>query len=129
MLVVDAHPEPYRDPYYVAQGYNNEGANVNTRSLMRDAAFSLFDSVGFTMKAPDWVYEDTLFEGRPAVPLFDDSFGYYPGAEYVSRGPGYNPLTYIWDAVQWDAGVAIPSTVSYGINAPGYTGAEPFRFH
>ena len=51
MLVVDAHPEPYRDPYYVAQGYNNEGANVNTRSLMRDAPFSLFDSVGFTMKA------------------------------------------------------------------------------
>ena len=129
MLVVDAHPEPYRDPYYVALGYNNEGANVNTRSLMRDAPFSLFDSVPFTMKAPDWVYEDTLFEGRPAVPLFNDSLGYYPGAEYVSRGPGYDPAVYIWDTVQWDAGVAVPSRVSYGINAPGYTGATPFRFH
>ena len=26
MLVVDAHPEPYRDPYLVAYGYNNEAA-------------------------------------------------------------------------------------------------------
>jgi immune inhibitor A len=129
MLVVDAHPEPYRDPYYVAQGYNNEGANVNTRSLMRDAPFSLFDSVPFTMKAPDWVYEDTLFEGRPAVSLFNDSLGYYPGAEYVLRGPGHPAGTYIWDTLQWDASVAIPSTVSYGINASGYTGADPFRFH
>ena len=85
---MDAHPEPYRDSYYVALGYTNEGANVNSRSLMRDAPFSLYDSVlAFTMKAPDWVYGDTLFEGRPAVSLFNDSLGYYPGAGYVLRGP------------------------------------------
>jgi immune inhibitor A len=128
MLVVDAHPEPYRDPYYVAQGYNNEGANVNTRSLMRDAPFSLFDSVGFTMKAPDWVYEDTLFEGRPAVSLFDDSLGYYAGAELVKAGPAYRELE-IWDTVQWDASVAIPSTIHYGINAPGYTDGTRFYYY
>ncbi len=28
MLVVDSHPEPYRYPDLVAQGYNNEGGNL-----------------------------------------------------------------------------------------------------
>jgi immune inhibitor A len=129
MLVVDSHPDPYRDPYYVSLGYDNEGANVAARSQMRDAPFSLFDCVDFTMKAPDYVFEDTLFDGRPAVSLFDDALGYYPGAAYVSRGPGYDPLQYIWDTYQWDASVAIPSTVTYGINASGYTGEMPLRFY
>jgi len=128
MLVVDAHPDPYRDPYYLLQGYENEGANVDSRSLMRDAPFSLFDSVDFTMK-PTYVYEETQFEGRPGVSLFDDALGYYPGAEYVSRGPGYDPPRYIWDTKQWDASVTIPSTLSYGINAPGYLGSEQLRFY
>jgi len=62
---------------------------------MRDAPFSLLDSVDFTMK-PTYVYEETSFSGRPAVSMFDDSLGYYPEAEYVSRGPGYDPAVYIW---------------------------------
>ena len=28
MLVVDSHPEPYREPDLVAAGYNNEAGNV-----------------------------------------------------------------------------------------------------
>ena len=31
MLVVDSHPDPYRDPDLVAQGYNNEAGNLARR--------------------------------------------------------------------------------------------------
>jgi len=127
MLVVDAHPEPYRDPYWVAFGYTNEGANVTSRSLMRDAPFSLWNTAAFTMR---WSFVESPsqpFDGRPAVSVFDDSLGYYPGAEYVSRGPGYSPPVFIWLTKQWDASVVVPATAHYGINAPGYTN-EPFRF-
>ncbi|MEW6585115.1 MAG: M6 family metalloprotease domain-containing protein, partial [Nitrospirota bacterium] len=127
MLVLDAHPEPYRDPYYVTEGYNNEGGNVPHRSLMRDAPFSLLDSVDFTMRPP-YAVNETLFDGLPAVSLFSDYFGYYPGAEYVSRGPGYDPPSIKWITKQWDAGVVVPSKEFYGIHAPGYTANEEFRF-
>ncbi len=129
MLVADAHPEPYRDPYYVGVGYNNEGGNVDHRSLMRDAPFSLWDSVDFTMQPP-YVYEEASFSGRPAVSVFSDDVGYYPGSEYVSRGPGYDPSVAMkWVTHQWDAGVVMPSRVFYGIRAPGYTGDQEFRFN
>ncbi|HSR30555.1 MAG TPA: M6 family metalloprotease domain-containing protein, partial [Anaerolineae bacterium] len=45
MLVVDAHPEPYRDPDMVALGFDNEGGNLTTRGQMRDAPFTLADTV------------------------------------------------------------------------------------
>ncbi len=127
MLVVDAHPDPYRDPYYVRGGYSNEGANVASRSLMRDAPFSLNPSVGFTM-SDAWCYSNTAFAGRPAVSTFSDALGYYPGAEYVARGPGYSPPVFIWLTKQWDASAVMPSTVFYGLRAPGYTN-QAFRFY
>jgi immune inhibitor A len=127
MLVFDAHPDPYRDPYYVGLGYNNEGGNVSHRTLMRDAPFSLNNSVDFTMYQP-YVFNTTAFKGLPAVSQFSDALGYYPGAEYVSRGPGYNPLQYIWATKQWDASAVPASKVAVGIKAPGYPANEPLRF-
>ena len=137
MLVIDSHPEPYRDPYLVELGYNNEGGNVTSRSLMRDAPFTLKDTVDFTMKNP-YVYSPTVdFEGRPAVSVFKDALGYYPGAEYVRRGPAYPPTNFRWVTRQWDSSVVVPATSFYPLNAPGYDGtsANPvptdreFRFH
>jgi immune inhibitor A len=122
MLVVDSHPDPYRDPALVASGYNNEGGNLTSRMMMRDAPFSLNDTVDFT-------YNGVTYEGRPAVSAFHDSYTYYPGAEYVSRGPGYPSSTaYKWVTKQWDASVVLPAKDFYGIKAPGYTGDQQFRF-
>jgi immune inhibitor A len=127
MLVLDSHPEPYRDPYYVTMGYNNEGGNVSHRSQMRDAPFSLQNSVNFTM-APPYTYATTQFSGRPAVGSFHDAFGYYPGSEYVNRGPAYPATDRQWVTKQWDASTNVPATALYGIKAPGYTANMPFRF-
>jgi PKD repeat protein len=123
MLVVDSHPDPYRDPYYVAMGYDNEGGDLPTRSLMRDAPFSLNPTVNFTFTAANGAYTDTQFLGRSAVSSFHDAIGYYPGAEYVSRGPGY-PLTDTlrWIAKQWDASVVVPAAGLYPVKAPEYVG-------
>ena len=130
MLVVDAHPDPYRDPYWVANGYNNEGGNVTSRSQMRDAPFSLFDSVPFSMNPPAVFGTDPVaFTGRTAVNMFQDSLGYYPGAEFIRRGPGYaDAVATKWLTVQWDASVVMPATDFYGIKAPGYTGDQEFRY-
>ena len=138
MLVVDSHPEPYREPGMVAAGYNNEGGNVTSRSQMRDAPFTLQDTVDFTYTTVyAFPYTTTLwtnhYAGRPAVSEFSDANGYYPGAEYTSRGPGYSPPSIKWITKQWDASVVVPSTAFYGIKAPGYDGGSgspdnEFRF-
>ena len=132
MLVIDAHPDPYRDPYWVENGYNNEGGNVIHRSLMRDAPFSLLNSVNFTMSSP-YAYTTTAFTGRPAVSAFHDSIGYYPGAEYVRRGPAYPLDQFRWVTKQWDASAVVPAKSLYGVKAPGYVGTggttdQEFRF-
>jgi hypothetical protein len=134
MLVVDSHPEPYREPAMVAAGYDNEGGNVVHRSLMRDAPFTLQDTVGFTM-TNTYAFTSTSFTtnfaGRSAASMFHDSMGYYPGAEFVSRSPYQTPR---WVTKQWDSSATVPSTVFYGIKAPGYDGyhsggsANEFRF-
>lgn len=118
MLVVDAHGDPYRNPDLVAAGYPNEAANLVHRMLMRDAPFSLNDSV-------DFLYGGKKFTGRPLVDFFDDAFGYYPGAEFVDLGPYQS---WAWLTKQWDASAVIPATDYYTINAPGYNGMDPFRF-
>jgi immune inhibitor A len=129
MLVVDSHPEPYRDPDMVAMGYNNEGGNLTSRGQMRDAPFTLQDTVSFTETDP---YREGAqahsYSGRPAVSIFNDALGYYPGAEYVVRGPAYPPTQFKWVTKQWDASVNIPSLAFYGIKAPGYTANEEFRW-
>jgi immune inhibitor A len=124
MLVVDSHPDPYRDPYWLAQGYPNEGANVIDRSLMRDAPFTLMDTTDFTMTVG--VHTTTHFAGLPATSGFHDSLGYYPGAEHVVRSPYQSAR---WITKQWDASTVVPATGFYGIKAPGYLANDSnFRF-
>ena len=135
MLVVDANPEPYRSPTMIAAGYNNEGGNASHRGQMRDATFGLNQGADFTWTNA-WAYITTptteAFSGRPAQTFFDDSLGYYPGAEYISRGPGYVPPSYRWVTKHWDASATVPATGFYGIKAPGYVGQgadqQEFRY-
>jgi uncharacterized protein (TIGR03437 family) len=116
MLLVDAHPEPYRYQSLIDSGFSNEGANHRTRALMRDATFSLNDSVPFS-------FGGETYQGRPGVGRFSDSLGYYPGLELVSPGPNEaNPKR--WITRQWDASVVLPSSKPYPAKAPGYTGNE-----
>jgi immune inhibitor A len=122
LLVVDSHPDPYRDPN---NPYPNSIANVSSRQSMRDAPFSLWDTVDFTMTASSrWnVYTTTAFTGRPAVSEFHDALGYYPGFEYKLRGP--SPCTTKqWYDVQWDASAVVPARDYYTTKATGgtYTG-------
>jgi hypothetical protein len=97
---------------------------------MRDAPFSLLDTVDFVHTDPyrEGAQEHS-YAGRPAVSAFHDSIGYYPGAEYVHRGPAYPAGQFRWVTKQWDASVVVPSRTFYGIKAPGYTANEQFRFN
>ncbi len=113
MLVIDAHPEPYKDPNspYVM----NERGNVHSRSQMRDATFSQLDSVNFTVNPP-YVIASTDYEGRPAEPSFHDSMGYYPGIELSKLSSTSASQYYL--TKQWDASAAMPSTSPYSVKGP-----------
>ncbi len=131
MLVLDSLNEPYRDPDQVAAGYNNEGGNNSSRGQMRDAPFSLWDSVSFLYTDPygwaNMTAQEHSFEGRPAVPAFHDSMGYYPGSEFVPGGP-VGQTSPRWMTKQWDASTVMPATSAYAVKAPGYNGTDRFRF-
>lgn len=126
MLIVDAHPEPYRDPYFLNLGYNNEAANLHdllnnsryNRGSMRDAAFSLVNGSDYPVHWP-YVQSDMTFPGRPAVSLFDDSLGYYAGAELTNGAP--TSSNYFWMTREWDGSTVVPSRTAYPLNAPEYT--------
>ena len=126
MLVLDSLNEPYRDPDQVAAGYNNEGGNNSSRGQMRDAPFSMWDSVSFLYTDPygwaNMVAQEHSFEGRPAVPAFHDSMGYYPGSEFVPGGP-VGQTSPRWMTKQWDASTVMPATSAYAVKAPGYNGS------
>jgi immune inhibitor A len=132
MLVVDSHPEPYRYPDLLAQGYNNEASNLASRGQMRDAPFSLKDSVSFSYTDPyGWANVPTpqtyTYPGRPAASTFYDAWGYYPGAEFVPGGP-VGQTSKRWMTKQWDASTVVPAKEDYGVKAPGYNGTDRFRF-
>jgi hypothetical protein len=116
MLVVDSHSYPYRDPNVAPSWLGLEHTNLRSRGLMRDAPFTLQDTVPFTMTDPE-VVTTTQFAGRPAVSGFHDSLGYYPGV--ADEGDG----TY-WSTVDWEASVALPAKGSYSVAGgsayPGY---------
>jgi immune inhibitor A len=128
LLLVDSHPDPYREAALEALGYNNESSNLTSRALMRDAPFTLADTVDFTMTSSYLGTSYTaFFPGRPAVKEFNDAYGYNPGAEFVLGGP-VGQTTPRWMARQWDAGVVVPSLARYSVKAPTYTGDLRFRF-
>ena len=128
MLVVDAHPEPWRDPWDIARGFDNEGANVRPRTQMRDAPFSLTPTIPYTL-TEGWIERPTAYGPRPAVPRFSDALGYYPGARFVDLGPGYDPASYAWVTEHWDASTVVPSSVNYPFNAPGFKQADWFLYN
>jgi immune inhibitor A len=126
MLVVDSHPDPYLDPYDVARGFPGGVAAVDARAQMRDAPFSLRDTVAFTMQ-PGWgVTETTAFSSRPAVSKFSDSQSYYPGFQYLLGGPKESAKK--WIAAQWDSSVVMPSKVPYAVKAPGAKPGETMYY-
>jgi len=138
MLVIDSQPGPYRSPFLdQPTRYPNEGANLEHRSLMRDAPFTLAPTVDFDF-ANTALYPSgsgvttTHFTGRTAVNIFHDALGYYPGAEFVRRSPAQ---TSRWVTKQWDASTVVPSQSFYALNAPGYDGfhtgstANEFRYN
>jgi len=110
MLVVDSHSYPYRNPALQGNWLGQEHTNLTTRGQMRDAPFTIQDTVGF------W-YNGTWYDGRPAAPNFHDYMSYYPGV--ANEGDG----TY-WSTVDWDASVALPALGSYsvagGADYPGF---------
>ncbi|MGE5603114.1 MAG: hypothetical protein ACM30E_08685, partial [Nitrososphaerales archaeon] len=122
----------YRYPDLVAAGYDNEGANLTTRGQMRDAPFSLKDSVNFSNKDPyGWAIvpspKNVQYPGRPAVSMFNDSYGYYPGAEFVPGGP-VGQTAPRWMTKNWDASGVTPATKAYAPKAAGYNGTDRFRW-
>jgi immune inhibitor A len=117
MLVIDSHPEPYRDPNNV---FPNAISNVTSRSQMRDAPFTLQPTVGFTFTAASGIVTDTFFAGRPAVTAFNDALGYYPGIEYAFRGPSPCANKYWFDKM-WDASAVVPARDLYSTKATGAT--------
>ncbi|HOW98744.1 MAG TPA: immune inhibitor A [Kiritimatiellia bacterium] len=121
MLVVDAHPAPYHDPWWLAQGYTGEQANISGRGLMRDAPFSLSDTPAFWIEPP-FIQVATGFAGRAAVSLFSDALGYYPGLEKAAMAGD----TSRWFTVQWDSSTVIPCASPYGVKAAGYPGNSNF---
>jgi len=123
-LVVDAHPEPWR---YSTSGYVNEVANIYARIQMRDAAFGLRDTQPFQVKESLRLGNaDEVFPSRPAVSTFHDSLGYYPGLEYVPRGP--SDARMIWATKLWDSSVVVPAPEDYGVAPPEYPVGSPLRF-
>lgn len=116
-LVIDAHPEPYINPFKTPSWLGKEHTNLPTRGLMRDATFSLWDSVDFTYTFPYESYvTPTLYTGRPAVPSFHDALGYYPGVADAGDG------TY-WSTVDWDSSAVVPAQDSYSVRGgPDYPG-------
>jgi immune inhibitor A len=123
-LIVDAHPEPWR---YSTSGYVNEVANIYARIESRDAAFGLRDTQTFHVD-PRLLLGNTdeEFPSRAAVSTFSDSLGWYPGLEYVPRGPGDSRM--IWATKQWDASAVVPAPADYGVAPPEYPVDSPLRF-
>jgi len=123
-LLVDAHFEPWR---YSTTGYVNEVANIYGRIQMRDAAFGLRSTQTFHVS--DRIrgsIADEEFPSRPAVSVFTDSLGWYPGLEKVARGPGDSREQ--WFTKEWDSSCVIPAKGDYGVAPLDYPNGEPLRF-
>jgi len=123
-LVVDAHFEPWRSS---TSEYVNEVANLDGRIQMRDACFGLRDTQPFRAGERWRKYNpDEEFGSRPAVPAFHDSLGWYPGLEYVQRGPSDTRLQ--WLSREWDSSCVVPAQEPYGVAPCEYPEGEPLRF-
>lgn len=128
LLLFDAHPEPYRDPGIVSQGFDHEGGNLGSRVQMRDAPFSRESSTAFSLtKLSGWITADATFPGRPGVSVFSDAKGYYPGAALVVPSP--TDAERKWVTAQWDSSAVVPSRTPYPLKAPGFQAGQPLLFN
>lgn len=118
LLMVDSHPQPYLDPYWVAHGVANELGIVFSRGAMRDAPFSRWTTMNFHLQPP-FAYQEAGFLGLPVVSQFSDALGYYPGIQQIAAN--------LWRTWQWDASVVLPSTASYGVLGAGYVAGTPLQ--
>lgn len=110
LLLVDSHFWPYEWSNYAY----NTGAflRVNSRVQPGNASFTLQDTTPFTLNLGydpatgeyvDTPLETKTFGPQPAVPVFHDSLGYYPGL-------WYRPGLYYWDK---PASMVIPAKDIY----------------
>jgi len=120
MLVVDSHPEPYRDPDRVVN-YPNAVSNLASRSMMRDATFSLNNTVNFNYPSLDTAGKINAYAGQPAVSAFDDSMGYYPGIERARRGV-LPCASFQWFDKMWDTSAVVPAKGYYSTKTTGGAG-------
>jgi immune inhibitor A len=120
MLVVDSHPEPYRDPDRVVN-YPNAISNLVSRSMMRDATFSLSNAVNFNYPSLDTDGKINAYAGQPSVSAFDDSMGYYPGIERTRRG-AFPCVSFQWYDKMWDTSAVLPAKGYYSTKATGGAG-------
>lgn len=118
LLVVDAHPEPDFDPYWLERGVSTERGIVFSRGSMRDAPFSRWPTTTYELEPP-FSLESAAFAGRPAVPQFSDGRGYYPGIEQLDAN--------LWGTRHWDASAVLPSTEPYGVLGPGCPAGTPLQ--
>jgi immune inhibitor A len=124
LLLVNAHPDPYRSPDLAAAGYSNESANLSVRNQLRGAPFSLEPSPGFSAVTSGKV---VLYEGRPAVSKFRDGLNYLPGLEFTSPGPRAGADR--WMTRRWNTGVVLPARAPYGVRGQGYRAGAPILFN
>lgn len=115
LLVLDSHPDPDLDPYWVAQGVTNELGIVFSRGSMRDAPFSRLPTLSFHLDPP-FAFQPADFTGRSAQPAFSDAVGYYPGIERLTANR--------WRTRQWDASTVVPARRSYAVRGPGYAAGQ-----
>ena len=130
MLVVDSHPEPYRDPDIVALGYDNEGATI---LLVGKCA---------THRSPwrtPWILTTPIRTVRsPMSTATRAGRRSAPSTTRWATTPGRNSSAVVRPTqrpssagrpVNWDASAVVPSTADYALKAPGYTGGEQFRYN
>jgi len=128
-LVVDAHPDPQRDPTSLYA--HNARSNISYRCYgVRDVAFGLRDTAPFYVTQPPtnprrWGNPDYQYPSLPAVTGFHDALGYYPGLEYVNIRSWIDPRgpRFFWSAKERDASVVVPAKEPYGVAPRWYTGA------
>jgi len=112
LIVVDSHPFPYGWEDYLYD--TGAPVRLSGRVQSADAAFTVQDTISFTIRlgydpaTGEYVetpLETKIFGPRPAVSVFHDSIGYYPGFYYM--GDGY---LYWWDV---DASAVVPAQDNY----------------
>jgi M6 family metalloprotease-like protein len=97
-LVVDARPFPQQWDTPDPNRASLTGRNLGQRVTAGDAAFGLLTSRAWSASydfdpAGTPPTESKSWKGRPPVPAFHDSYGYFPGFFYDPTGQVY----YLWD--------------------------------